>query len=51
MIASASASFSVPALNSYEVTLQDGLNGYSGTSDTFLNAWMPTMPYGGATNF
>ncbi len=51
MIASASASFSVPALNSYEVTLQDGLNGYSGTSDTFLNAWMPTMAYGGAANF
>lgn len=51
MVATAFDTFSVPALNSYEVTLQDGLNGYSGTSDTFLNAWMPTMPYGGAANF
>ncbi|MGB4979765.1 MAG: M6 family metalloprotease domain-containing protein [Anaerolineae bacterium] len=51
LIASASASFSVPALNSYEFTLQDGLNGYSGTSDTFLNAWMPTMAYGGDADF
>lgn len=51
MIASASAGFSVPALNSYEVTLQDGLDGYSGTSDTFLDAWMPTTAFGGDANF
>ena len=50
-MASASAMLSVPALRDFQVSLQNGVNGYSGASDTFLNAWMPMMPYGASTNF
>ena len=50
-VASASASLSVPELRDFQVTLQDGVNGYSGASDTFLNAWMPMTPYGAGANF
>ena len=50
-IASASSVLSVPALHDYQEVLQDGVNGYSGTSDTFLDAWMPMMPYGADANF
>ncbi len=47
-VATASTHISVPALNPYEVTLQDGLNGYSGTSDATINAWVPNGNYGSA---
>jgi len=30
------------------VTLQEGVNGYGGTRDTFLDGWAPTTAYGGA---
>ena len=50
-MASASATLSVPALNAYEMTFQNGANGYSGADDTFMNAWMPTMAYGMGSNF
>lgn len=30
------------------ITLQEGVNGYSGTRDTFIDAWYPTTGYGGA---
>ncbi len=39
-----------PVLNPYQVTLQDGLNGYSGTSDTYLNSWAPDMVHGADAN-
>ncbi|MBK9233066.1 MAG: DNRLRE domain-containing protein [Anaerolineae bacterium] len=38
-------------MHDYQEVLQDGVNGYSGTSDTFLDAWMPMMPYGADANF
>ncbi len=47
-IASASALVSVPALNTYEVVLQDGLDGYDGTGDVFMSAWAPDANYAGA---
>lgn len=49
-IGSASAMLSVPALNIYEVTLQDGVSGYSGTADTMINAWGPTFAAGSAVD-
>jgi dienelactone hydrolase len=30
------------------LTLQEGINGYSGTQDTFVDAWNPSAGYGGA---
>jgi hypothetical protein len=30
------------------LTLQEGINGYSGTRDTFVDGWNPTTGYGGA---
>ena len=50
-MATATATLSVPALNAYEMTFQNGANGYSGTDDTFLNAWMPMMAHGMESNF
>lgn len=47
-VATASTHIDVPALNPYAVTLQDGLNGYSGTSDAMINAWAPNSNYGSA---
>jgi hypothetical protein len=47
-VASASTHIDVPALNAYEVTFQDGLNGYSGTSDAEINAWVPNGNFGSA---
>ncbi len=49
-VATASTHISVPALNSFEVTLQDGLSGYSGTSDATINAWEPDANYGSAVD-
>ncbi len=49
-IGSGSAALSVPALNVYEVTLQDGVSGYSGTADTMINAWAPTSGAGNAVD-
>ncbi|MFZ2487131.1 MAG: DNRLRE domain-containing protein [Anaerolineae bacterium] len=31
------------------ITLQDGINGYAGTRDTYLDGWSTTSGYGGAT--
>ena len=50
-VSSATTTLSVPALNAYEMTFQDGTNGYSGTDDTYLNAWMSTTTYGAGSNF
>ena len=50
-VATASATLSVPAFNAYEMTFQDGTNGYSGTDDTYLDAWMSTTTYGAGSNF
>ncbi len=50
-VASGWASLNVPALHQYELTLQNGVDGYSGASDTFLDAWAPMMGYGSDANF
>ncbi len=49
-VATASTHINVPALNAYEVTLQDGLSGYSGTSDATINAWVPNGNDGSAVD-
>ncbi len=49
-IGSATTALSVPALNTYEVTLQDGVAGYSGTTDTTINAWAPDANTGSAVD-
>ena len=41
--------FLPPPMN-YQLTLQNGLDGYAGASDTFINAWMPTTNYGSGAN-
>jgi hypothetical protein len=45
-LATAMTTLTVPELNSYEVTLQDGVAGYDGVTDTYLNAWSGMMNYG-----
>ncbi len=49
-LATAMTTLTVPELNSYEVTLQDGLAGYDGTADTYLNAWSSMANYGVGPN-
>ncbi|MBK9094278.1 MAG: pullulanase-type alpha-1,6-glucosidase [Anaerolineae bacterium] len=48
VLATATASVTVPPLNAYEEILQDGLNGYDGTGDVFLDAWSPDTNYAGS---
>jgi hypothetical protein len=45
-LATAMTTLTVPELNSYEVTLQDGVAGYDGAADTYLDAWSGMMNYG-----
>jgi hypothetical protein len=45
-VASAMTTLTVPALNTFEVTLQEGAAGYDGTSDTYVSAWANTTNYG-----
>ncbi len=50
-MASASTTLSVPAFNNYETIFQDGVDGYSGTDDTYLDAWAPMTANGAGSNF
>ncbi|KKR39849.1 MAG: hypothetical protein UT74_C0005G0066 [Parcubacteria group bacterium GW2011_GWC1_40_11] len=40
---------SASASETFTLTLQDGLSGYTGTTDTHINNWSKTTNYGPAT--